>query len=135
MNPTLEKWAFRVAALCWMGLVWWLSSKPGSQVQIKPPLDKAIHAAVFGVLGYFLALGAGPRWKWHAAWMAIVGVMGFGAIDEFHQSFSPGRSMGLDDWFADAAGGVAAAAAWLWAWAQGRRAMRMEMEKAARGEK
>jgi len=124
MNPKLEKWIFRIAALAWMGMVTWFSDQPGSKVHVQPPLDKVIHCCVFGVLAFLLALGAGPRWKWHGAWMAALAVSSFGILDEFHQSFSPGRSVSLGDWLADTAGGIGASLAWLWAWSQGLRAGR-----------
>ncbi|MCB9495932.1 MAG: VanZ family protein [Fibrobacteria bacterium] len=126
MNPKLEKWAFRLAALAWMGMVFWFSSQPGTKVHVEPPLDKIIHAGVYGVLAFLLALGAGPRWKAHAAWMAWVVAVAFGASDEFHQSFSPGRSVSFGDWFADLGGATAASVAWLWAWSQGRRSTWMD---------
>jgi VanZ family protein len=47
-----------------------------------------------------------------AAW-AIAS--GYGATDEWHQSFVPGRSADVRDWFADAAGALLGAGA-CWAW-------------------
>jgi VanZ family protein len=34
----------------------------------------------------------------------VLGVSLLGAVDEWHQSFIPGRSMSLPDWVADTAG-------------------------------
>lgn len=129
MNPKLEKWAFRLAAMAWMGMVTWFSSQPGSKIQIQHPLDKIVHFGTFGVMAYLLCLGAGPRWRWHGAWMAALVVSAFGAFDEFHQHFSEGREVSLGDWLADTAGAVAASIAWLWAWSQGRRSQRMEQDR------
>jgi VanZ family protein len=39
----------------------------------------------------------------------------YGATDEWHQSFVPGRSADIHDWFADTAGALIGGAA-CWAW-------------------
>lgn len=119
MLAIAELWAYRIAAIGWMLLLSSLSSEPGSRVHVEPPLDKVVHMCAFGVLGFLVALGVGPRRRWHAAWIAPVIVATFGAADELHQSFTPGRSMSTADWLCDAAGGAAAGLAWLLAWSQG----------------
>jgi VanZ family protein len=63
--------------------------------------DKVIHFAVYGLLATLVCrLGRG----WRAAGWAFVVTAGFGATDEWHQSFVPGRSVELADWIADALG-------------------------------
>jgi hypothetical protein len=69
MNPKLEKWIFRLAALAWMGMVTWFSHQPGSKVQIDHPIDKIIHCGTFGVMGSSCAwerahAGAGTGLGW-----------------------------------------------------------------------
>lgn len=121
MLSRLETWLYRVAALSCMGLLAYLSSLPGSDVHLPSPLDKVVHLCSFGVLGFLIALGVGPRRRWHAAWIAPLIVAAFGATDELHQMFTAGRSVSLDDWLCDAAGGLAAGIAWFLAWSQGAR--------------
>lgn len=116
----IEKWLFRGASLAWIVLLSWESDRPGSEVHIEPPIDKVVHACAFGVLGFLLALGAG-RLRSKILWLVPLMVSAFGFIDEFHQSFSSGRSVSALDWLADTVGGVAAAVAWWLAWRQGRR--------------
>ena len=41
--------------------------------------------------------------------LTVIGVAAFGAVDEWHQQFIPGRSMEFGDWVADSTGGVAGA--------------------------
>jgi len=78
--------------------------------------DKLAHFLVFGLLATacFRALGG----KFHPnarSLIAVLLVAGFGAVDEIHQSFTPGRSMEFDDWLADLAGAVVAVAVYrLW---------------------
>jgi VanZ family protein len=116
----LEPWIYRLAALGWMGLIFLQSSKPGSKVKIEPPVDKAIHMGAFGVLAFLLALGAGRRLQRHVLWAIPVLGLVLGILDEFHQSFSPGRSVSLGDVAADFAGATVATFAWWLAWRQGR---------------
>lgn len=122
MLPLMELWAYRLAVVLWMSLLTYLSGQPGSKVHVPPPLDKLVHLCAFGILGFFVALGVGPKRRWHAAWIAPLVVGLCGAADEWHQSFSIGRSMSLGDWLCDLGGGVAAGFAWLLAWSQGFRA-------------
>jgi len=114
-----EAWVFRFAALGWIVLLSWESGKPGSEVHIQPPIDKVVHACAFGVLGFLLALGSG-RFRRNNLWLIPLLVSCFGFLDEYHQAFSPGRSVSALDWLADTAGGIAAAIAWWLAWRQGR---------------
>jgi VanZ family protein len=76
--------------------------------------DKFAHFAVYGVLGTLVCrLGRG----WRAAvWAALV-ASAFGASDEWHQSFVPGRSTDIVDWLADTLGAAVAVALYTrWTW-------------------
>lgn len=74
--------------------------------------DKVVHFAVYGLLATLVCrLGRGRP----AAVGAFIATAAFGAADEWHQSFVPGRSAELADWFADALGaavGVTLYAGW-----------------------
>jgi VanZ family protein len=49
------------------------------------------------------------------AWIALAIAGVYGISDEFHQTFVPGRSGDLADWYADIAGAVIGiGACWLW---------------------
>jgi len=73
-----------------------------------------MHGAEFGVLALLLC-----RAVWHAGHRVtpattalIIGVCAlFGALDELHQGFVPGRDMSLKDGLADAAGAAVAGSA------------------------
>lgn len=66
-----------------------------------PHLDKITHFVVFGLLGTLVGrLGTG----WRGAVGALLIVAAFGATDELHQAFVPGRTPELADWLADTAG-------------------------------
>src|SRR5512138_3909734 len=88
--------------------------------QSRPPVelppfayaDKVVHAGVYallaGLVGRWRA-GAG-RAGWAAFWLALLAASLYGAADEWHQSFIPGRDPDPLDWAADSAGAVLGAA-------------------------
>jgi len=93
------------------GTIVWLSSQshyPGG-IQLPPPLDKVAHLAVFAALGWVLDLALQqnrpglPLYRRHL--VVFLAVACFGATDEWHQLFVPGRSCELGDWVADTLGG------------------------------
>lgn len=68
-------------------------------------IDKVTHFSVFGLLATLVCrLGSG----WRAAVYAWIAVAVFGMLDEWHQSFVPGRSTELADWIADSLGAAVA---------------------------
>jgi VanZ family protein len=90
-----------------------LSSQP---VLPSPPgvNDKMAHALAYGLLGV-LCLVALAEGEWHGiTWRrclaAVVIAVAYGATDEFHQSFVPGRAPDLADLVADAFGAALAVA-------------------------
>ena len=73
-----------------------------------PNEDKLFHAGLFGMLSILLFFALRyerglPVMK--AAFLAVLITAAYGAFDEFHQSFTPGRMPDIRDWLADLAGG------------------------------
>ena len=93
------------------GTIVWLSaqSQYPMGIQLPPPLDKLAHASVFGCLALVLEIALRhnrpdlPLYRRHL--LVFVAVSLFGATDEWHQFFVPGRSCELGDWVADSVGG------------------------------
>jgi VanZ family protein len=67
--------------------------------------DKVVHFCIYGLLAT-LVCRAGRGWR-AAAW-ALLATSAFGATDEWHQSFVPGRSCDVFDWLADTSGAALA---------------------------
>ena len=70
--------------------------------------DKALHFGVYASLGLLFVRafrGEGTGWIAAAA-LALAATSAYGASDEWHQLFTPGRESGLDDWIADTLGGA-----------------------------
>jgi VanZ family protein len=103
-------------ALVWAGVVFALSSVPGKslpQVQA-PDFDKVAHLGVYAVLGALVLRGllrTTSLTSRRAIVLAMVLGTLYGITDEFHQSFTPGRTPDWHDVAADAAGSLLGALA------------------------
>jgi VanZ family protein len=83
------------------------TSMPSSMVPRQlGPLDKVAHFSMYAVLA---ALATAAVRKHRSATGALIltvlAIAAFGAIDEWHQRFIPGRSTEFADWVADTVGG------------------------------
>lgn len=73
--------------------------------------DKIIHFVLYLVLTLltYRALRYQRKYPFlsnNAHWIALLVAIGYGAIDELHQSFVPGRDADPYDWLADSAGSL-----------------------------
>lgn len=102
MIPALKAWG---PAVLWAAVLFLLSEMSGVSVRIDFPfVDKAAHLVLFGILGASLAWGrrTGRASPPHALLLAL-GVA-YGALDEWHQGFVPGRSPDPWDLLVDVVG-------------------------------
>jgi VanZ family protein len=97
-------------ALAYAGLIFWLSSQanplPGLTQRVS---DKVLHAVEYAGLASLLVLGLthlGTMGMRRAAQLAILLAAAYGATDELHQAFVPGRDCSGFDWLADASGAL-----------------------------
>jgi len=100
----------------WAGLIWWLSTHEGGTGDgtfWMMWLGNLAHAPLFGLLALWLALAAPRRavggWarlsRLDRTWI-FVAVAAWGAMDEVHQSFVPGRDASVLDLMTDSAGAL-----------------------------
>lgn len=107
-------------------------SHPGPKIEVKN-IDKVEHALAFAAGGTVLALclhfrkggpafleaggktGSSPGWwqqtgvNWRGALVVVLAGAAVGWFDEWHQTFTPGRSgLDVDDWKADISGSLLA---------------------------
>jgi VanZ family protein len=75
-----------------------------------PHFDKVVHFFVYGLLAT-LVCRQGRGWR-SAGW-TLLAVSAFGASDEWHQYFVPGRSCEWGDWIADTSGAALSVALYM----------------------
>ncbi|HVS53451.1 MAG TPA: VanZ family protein [Opitutaceae bacterium] len=112
-------WPFVVA-----GLVVWASNH--SQVA-SPDIhgsDKVAHFCVYGLLATLVCRIGGTM---RAAIWALIVTSAFGATDEWHQSFVPGRTCDVFDWLADTSGAALAVALYV-GWSAYRRLLERPLQ-------
>lgn len=103
-------WPFAVAALIFAA---------SSRSHVRSPGltridDKIAHFAIYGLLATLVCRVGGG---WRGAVWSLLAVSAFGASDEWHQSFVPGRDSDVADWVADTLGAALAIGLYVeWPW-------------------
>ncbi|MFN9772183.1 MAG: VanZ family protein [Burkholderiales bacterium] len=104
------RWIRVLALLAFVAIaanLFWHGAQPYAVGAIPAPWDKLAHLVLYGGFSAaaWVALGgARPT----ADLLAPIVAVSVGLLDEYAQSFAPGREVGLDDLFADSVGAVAA---------------------------
>jgi VanZ family protein len=104
--------------IAYMIIIFTLSAQPDPVPALTERFwDKTLHFVGYaGLCVLFCRAFAGERVALAAALVcAFVATSAYGASDEFHQSFTPGRSASILDWVADTVGaglGVAGYLVW-----------------------
>lgn len=99
---------------CYAAGIFYLSSKPWPQASNLPEgSDKVIHFTIYALFAietlWVLRLTRLRHQKINLELAAALIVSLYGASDEVHQLFVPGRSSSIFDWMADTTGGFAGA--------------------------
>lgn len=104
----MTRWNFKEVVKLWGPVVFWMglifigSSLPSASVSQNPLVDflvhKLIHLFEYGFLAVLLYRAS------HSLKVAIVFALAFGASDEWHQTFIPGREGRVRDLLVDTAG-------------------------------
>ncbi len=104
------RWIRALALLAFLAVaanLFWHGAQPYAVGAIPAPWDKLAHIVLYGgfCAAAWVALGgARPT----ADLLAPIVAVSVGLLDEYAQTFNPGREVGLDDLFADSVGAVAA---------------------------
>ena len=110
-------WTLRcLATIVYAAAIFLVSSQDTSNVPLFPHVDKVIHGAEFGILCALIcwsissaSFSAKSIYK-IALPIALASI--YGATDEYHQSFTPHRSVEFLDWVADTTGATIAGFTW-----------------------
>jgi VanZ family protein len=110
----LRLWA---PVLIYMGAIFYVSSIPEPPIPVgtDKPLHWLVYLGLAVVVVRALAGGLPRRIGLGLAVAAVLITSGYGATDEVHQLFVPGRSGDVNDLMADAGGALAGTIA-CWAW-------------------
>ena len=93
--------------ISYMGLIFYLSSKPIMLPKMLRNTDKIIHAIVYFILAllfYFSLLKSGLRKSLLA--ISLLLAISYGISDEIHQYYVPGRIASIGDVIADSFGAL-----------------------------
>lgn len=102
-----------IPAIILVALITWLSSKPvGLKTQLFENQDKVLHFIAYGFIAFcFCFWVRSKRWKSSPikyGFIVLMLIFILGLVDEWHQSFVPGRQVSMMDVLADVLGGATA---------------------------
>jgi len=97
---------YTIATVILVAEIFVASSFPTTKHMFFPFMDKVIHFCVFAVIAASLTGALHENSKVRKGYWVLAAVLVaiYGATDEFHQYFVPGRECSVLDWFADATG-------------------------------
>jgi VanZ family protein len=102
-----------------MGTIFFLSHQPGAKLYSPefPGIDKIAHLIIFGILAatvlYAIPGKIKGGYRFTVVGFTVAMCFFYGVIDEYHQSFIPGRYSSGYDLLADATGAILVASLWL----------------------
>ncbi|MDN3512742.1 MAG: VanZ family protein, partial [Candidatus Jettenia sp.] len=110
-------WIFRcILALAYAYCIYIASSQDTSSVPLPPYIDKLIHFVEFGLLCFMICWSLSPVLMGTRMLYKTILAIGiaslYGMSDEFHQYFTPHRSVTISDWLADTTGAITAGFLW-----------------------
>lgn len=105
-----------ILTLVYAGIIYWESSRDTSSVSLPYHTDKIVHFMEFGLLCLMTCWLLSSVRIWTNGIYKIILAVGvtslYGISDEFHQLFTPNRSVDVFDWMADTIGAVTAGLLW-----------------------
>ena len=87
----------------WVAVLFFLSEWESPGIELIAVHDSVAHFLLYTVLGFTLAWERLRGARYHHGVFVVLGIA-LGMMDEFHQSFVPGRTPAISDVFADTAG-------------------------------
>ena len=101
----MKAWVFGWGpAALWATVLFFLSELQGTDGALPGGTDKVVHGGLYLILGLSLAWGKSRTGSDIPGLLLLLLGLGYGALDEWHQSFVPGRFSTVGDWVADSAG-------------------------------
>ncbi len=102
---------YQLPVIAWCGFIFIASSTPSQKIPgLENLSDKLVHFGVYAVLCWLFHVAfffqSSASLKRHSITAAVLMAIVFGASDEYHQTFTPGRSAELYDLLADTGGAL-----------------------------
>ena len=100
---------YRLLTVMYLSGIYWLSSIPDLGTRQRPLMDLAQnigHAPLYAVLAFLVLKSCSgiPASSWPLKAAVLLAGAAWAALDEWHQSFVPGRSCSLGDFLVDLIG-------------------------------
>ena len=116
-NKIRVHWIYKgILTIIYASLIYYESSQDTTSVPLPSHSDKLIHFIVFGFLCLMICWTLSAVTLSNKGIYKIILAIGitslYGVSDEFHQFFTPHRSVDIFDWLADTAGAVTAGLVW-----------------------
>jgi len=122
----LRTWAYWIPAAVTMAGIAFLSHQSDLPDVAGGPPDWLLHGIEFGVFAaacfYGATRGFDRRYRsTRAAILAVAMAIIYGALDELHQGFVPGRDVSVRDWVSDSVGALLVVSALVLTWSRSAR--------------
>lgn len=113
----LKNWFF---VFIWMLIIFTFSSIPSLKIEILGVLDlilrKGCHLLEFGILNLLFLNAFSKTFSWgknrYLFWSSFLSII-YAVLDEYHQSFVPGRYPNIFDVFVDSCGVMVSNLSWI----------------------
>jgi VanZ family protein len=99
----VRRWSFVVL---WMGVIFWFSAQPKAALDLGQStlVSKLAHVTEYAILGWLIQWARGGRNRQRVGWLSWLIAVLYAVTDEYHQSFTPGRTPAVTDVIIDSLG-------------------------------
>jgi VanZ family protein len=99
-----------------MGVIFWFSAQPKEALNFGQStlVSKLAHVTEYAIQGWLIQWARGGRNRQRAGWSSWLIAVLYAATDEFHQSFTPGRTPAVTDVMIDSFGAAIGVGLAIW---------------------
>jgi VanZ family protein len=110
---SIGRWAL---VILWMGVIFWFSAQPKEALNFGQStlMSKLAHVIEYAIQGWLIQWARGGRNRQRVGWLSWLIAVLYAATDEFHQSFTPGRTPAVTDVIIDSFGAAIGVGVAIW---------------------
>ena len=103
IKTSIGRWA---VVILWMGVIFWFSAQPKDALRFGQStlVSKLAHVIEYAIQAWLIQWARGGRNRQRVEWLSWLIAVLYAATDEFHQSFTPGRTPSVTDVMIDSFG-------------------------------